>query len=51
MIATLEKGRRKDKAKIWDLSEVIHEQFHLQNLSFLDQKKKKMLKKFKENLE
>jgi ornithine cyclodeaminase/alanine dehydrogenase-like protein (mu-crystallin family) len=26
MIATLKKGRRKDKAKIQELSEVIHEQ-------------------------
>jgi hypothetical protein len=26
MIATLKKGRRKDKAKIRELSEVIHEQ-------------------------
>jgi cation transport regulator ChaC len=73
MIATLKKGRRKDKAKIRELSEVIHEQnfllqhndqymielenqleakkLHLRNMSFLDQKKKKMLKKCKENLE
>jgi hypothetical protein len=26
VIATLKKERRKDKAKIWELSEVIHEQ-------------------------
>jgi cation transport regulator ChaC len=26
MIATLKKGRCKDKAKIWELSQVIHEQ-------------------------
>jgi hypothetical protein len=73
MITTLKKGRRKDKAKIQELSEVIHEQnfllqhndqymFELENqleaiaaplrnLSFPDQKEKKMLRTSKENLE
>jgi cation transport regulator ChaC len=73
MIATLKKERRKDKAKIQELTEIIHEQnfllqhndqymlelenqlealsFHPQNVSFLDQRKKKMLKISKVNLE
>jgi hypothetical protein len=73
MIATLKKERRKDKAKIQELTEIIHEQNFLlqhndqymlelenqlealavppQNLSFLDQHKKKMLKISKVNLE
>jgi hypothetical protein len=73
MIATLRKERRKDKAKIQELSEIIHEQnfllqhsdqymlelenqleaiaVRLQNLSFLDQKEKKMPKISRENLE
>jgi hypothetical protein len=73
MIATLKKERRKDKAKIQELTEIIHEQNFLlqhndqymlelenqlealavppQNLSFLDQHKKKMLRISKANLE
>jgi hypothetical protein len=73
MIATLKKERRKDKAKIQELTEIIHEpnfllqhndQYMLelenqmeaiaappQNLSFLDQRKKEMLKISTENLE
>jgi cation transport regulator ChaC len=73
MIATLKKERRKDIAKIQELSEIIHEQNFLlqhndqymlelenqleaipvppQNLSFLDQQEKKMLRTSKENLE
>jgi cation transport regulator ChaC len=73
MIATLKKERRKDKAKIQELTEIIHEHNFLlqhndqyilelknqlealavppQNLSFLDQRKKKMLRISKVNLE
>jgi cation transport regulator ChaC len=73
MIATVKKERRKDKAKIQELTEIIHEQSFLlqhndqymlelenqlealaappQILSFLDQYKKKMLKRSKVNLE